>query len=149
MGYTISKVEVWAGDIFNRPGMLARVLEVLANAGAKLEFIVSRRLTRNTGRVYVAPLTDGKQKRAAADVGLVVASGMHSIRIDGPDRVGLGAGIVRCIAAADINVRGVSAATIGRRSVIYLAFGSKEDAATAVKVIGKHLGRLRRSSKRA
>lgn len=141
MGYTISRVEVWAGDIFNRPGMLARVLEALANAGAKLEFIVSRRLTRNTGRVYVAPLKGAKQKRAAADVGLVVAAGMHSIRIDGPDRVGLGAGIARCIASADINVRGVSAAMIGRRSVFYMAFGSKDDAATAVKVIGKHLRR--------
>ena len=148
MAYTISKVEVWAGDIFNRAGMLARVLEALANAGAQLEFIVSRRLTRNTGRVYVAPITGDKQRQAAADVGLVAASGMHSIRIEGPDRVGLGAGIARCIAAAEINVRGVSAAMIDRRSVIYLAFGSKDDAATAVKVIGKHLTPASRSSKR-
>jgi predicted amino acid-binding ACT domain protein len=139
MSYKIKKVEVWAGDLLNRPGMLARVLEALAQAGAQLEFLVGRQVTEETSRIFVAPLKGKKQKQAAADVGLVSATGMHSIRIEGPDRPGLGAEISRAVAAAGINIRGVSGATIGRKSVVYLAFEGDEDAKLATKAIQKRL----------
>lgn len=139
MPYTIKKVEVWAGDLLNRPGMLARVLEALAQAGAQLEFLVGRQVTKQTSRVFVAPLRGKKQKQTAAEVGLVSATGMHSIRIEGADRPGLGAEMARAVAAAGINIRGVSGATIGRKSVVYLAFKTGDEASAATKVIQKLL----------
>ncbi len=139
MSYTVRKIEVWAGDVVNRTGMLARVLEALSQAGAELEFLVSRRVTESTARIFVAPLKGKKQKQAARDVGLVPAVGMHAIRIDGPDRAGLGARIARCIAAAGTNIRGASSATIGRKNVFYLAFKTEEEAAQAAKVVRKQL----------
>ncbi|MCG8403656.1 MAG: hypothetical protein MI923_00525 [Phycisphaerales bacterium] len=141
MAYTIKKVEVWAADIVNKPGMLARMLEGLTQAGAQLEFLIARRVTEHTSRVFIAPLKGKKQHQAAADVGLVPAAGMYAIRIDGPDRGGLGAEITRAVAAGGINIRGASSATLGRKNVFYLAFKTDEESKAATKVVKKALSR--------
>ncbi len=82
--------------------------------------------------------------QAAADVGLVPADGMHSIRVDGPDRAGLGAQITRAVASAGINIRGASAATLGRKNVFYLAFKTNDEATAAAKVVRKLLAAKKR-----
>ena len=135
MTYTITKVEVWAGDFVNRPGMLARVLEALTQAGVRLEFLIGRRVTEATSRIFVAPLKGKREKQIATEVGLVSASGMFALRVEGLDRVGLGAEMARAIAAADINIRGVSAATIGRKSVFYFAFKTDTEFKAAKRVL--------------
>ena len=132
MGYKIAKAEVWAGDILNRPGTLARVLEALSNAGASLEFVIARKASDTTSRVFVAPIKGAKQKLAAADLGLSPASGMHAVRIEGPDRAGLGAEITREVAARGVNLRGASAAAVGKQSLAYLAVSTPEDLTTAI-----------------
>jgi len=144
MSYTIKAVEVWAGDIRNRPGMLARVLEALSNAGASLEFIVARRVTDNTSRIFVAPLKGKGQKQAAGDVGLVVAQNMHALCVQGPNRAGLGAELARAIADAGINLRGLSAATIGKKAILYFGFRSADDSKAANRALKKVL-RAKRS----
>ena len=128
----------------NRPGMLARVLEALTEAGAQLEFLIGRRVTERTSRIFVAPLKTKKQKDAAQAVGLVRASGMHALRVEGPDRRGLGAEMSRAIASAGINIRGVSAATVGRKSVFYLAFKTPGECGAAAAVLRRLLGGRRR-----
>ncbi len=144
MPYTVKKVDIWAGDILNRPGMLARVLESLTQAGAQLEFMIARRVNEQTSRLFVAPVKGRKQRQSAADVGLVPAKGMHSIRVEGPDRAGLGAEITRAVASAGINMRGASAATLGRKNVFYLAFKTSDEAAAAAKVVRKTLAGKKR-----
>ncbi len=139
MAYEIGKVDVWAVDVLNQPGTLARALEALRNAGAQLEFVIARRAAENTSRVFLAPIKGAKQKQAAADVGITLASGMHAFRIEGPDRPGLGADLTRAIANQGINLRGVSAAVVGRRSVTYLAFDSEQDMKVAVTIVKKLL----------
>ncbi|QOJ15418.1 MAG: ACT domain-containing protein [Planctomycetia bacterium] len=135
MSLKITRADVWAMDVRNRPGMLARILEALATAGADLEFVVARRVTENTSRVFVAPLKGAKQLRAAADVGLQRAAGMHCVRVSGPDRPGAGARLTRALAAADLNLRGVSNAAIGSKFLCYFAFATADDADTARKVL--------------
>ncbi len=144
MPYTINKVEVWAADIMNRPGTLAHVLEELTDAGAELEFMIARRVDRKTSRVFVAPIKGRKQERAASEVGLSRAKGMHSIRIEGPDRAGLGAKITRAVAAQGINLRGASGAAIGRKAVIYLAVEAEQDMKKAMRVVRSLLSNKRR-----
>ncbi len=139
MPYTINKVDVWAGDILNRSGMLARVVEALTNAGAQLEFMIARRVNDKTSRVFLAPIKGAKQHRVASDVGLVRASGMHSLRIEGPDRAGLGAAITRAVADNGINLRGASAAAIGKKAVFYLAVESDQNLREATRVVRKLL----------
>lgn len=148
MSYAIRKVEVWAGDFVNRAGVLARVLEALTQAGAQLEFLIGRRVTEHTSRVFVAPLKGAKQKAAAGGVGLVPAGGMHSVRVEGPNRPGLGAEMARALAAAGINIRGASAAAVGRKSVFYFAFETEEELKLALSVLRKVLRSKKRASRR-
>lgn len=135
MKLKIQKAEVWVVDVVNKPGMLARVLEALAGAGAALEFVVARRVTENTARAFVAPLKGARQARAAADVGMQKAAGMHTLRVEGLDKPGLGAALTRRLADAGLNLRGLSAAAIGRKSVCYVAFKTAGEAAAAQRVL--------------
>jgi len=141
MAYTVKKVDVWAGEIADRPGGLASTLTSMNKAGANIEFVVARRAPDKpgTGGVFLTPLKGVKQKTAAQQAGLATSAGLHSVRVEGPDRAGLGAKMTDALAGAGINVRGISAAALGRRAVSYLAFDSAEDAEAAVKILKKAL----------
>lgn len=139
MAANVKKVDVWVTDLANHPGTLARVLEALAQAGADLEFLIARQVDENTSRLFLAPLKGKKQQRAAAEVGLVPAQGMHSIRLEGLNRPGVGAELTRAISVAGLNIRGASAAAMGRQHVFYLAFNTEDDAKAATKVVRKVL----------
>ena len=141
MAYSIRKVDVWAAEIDDRPGGLAEKLEALAKAGASLEFIISRRTPGNPGKgvVFLTPIKGTKQQRVASEAGLNTTNSLHSVRVEGPDRPGLGIKMTRALADAAINMRGISAAALGRRSVSYFAFDNAEDADNAVKLLKKAL----------
>lgn len=141
MAYSIRKVNVWAAEIDDRPGGLAGKLEALAKAGASLEFIIARRQPDKpgTGVVFLTPVKTAKQKQAASEAGFSTTASLQSVRVEGPDRPGLGTTMTRALAAAGINLRGISAAALGRKSVSYFAFDSAEDADNAVKLLRKAL----------
>ena len=81
-----------------------------------------------------------KQIRAARKAGLSKATNMHSLRLEGPDKPGLGARISDAIAEAGINMRGLSAAAIGRKSVVYFAFDTDADVKMASRILKKTFG---------
>jgi len=141
MAYTVKKVDVWAGEVADRPGGLAATVSVLSSAGANLEFIIARRAPDKpgTGVVFVTPIKGAKQKSAAQAAGLSTTDSVHSVRVEGPDRAGLGAKMTDTLSAAGINLRGLSGAAIGRRAVSYLAFDSATDAASAIGLLRKAL----------
>ena len=141
MSYNINKVEVWAADIPNRAGTLSRVLEGVSNAGAQLEFMIARKVDDATSRVFVAPIKGAKRQQAASGVGLNRAAGMLSLRIEGPDRPGLGARITNAVAEKGVNLRGASAAAVGKKAVFYLAVESEQDLKAATQAVRKVLGR--------
>ena len=90
--------------------------------------------------VFLAPLKGTAQTRAAKNVGLSKATVLHSLRLEGPDRPGLGTKITATVADAGINMRGLSAAALGKRSVCYLAFDCAADAQKAGRLLKKALG---------
>ena len=139
MAYKIKKVDVWACDISNRPGTLARNLKTLAEAGASLEFVIARRVNDDTSRSLLAPIKGKKLQSAAAEAGLRKAEGLHALRIEGPDKPGLGALLTHAIGEGGINLRGLSAAALGKRSVCYAAFATEDDAQNAAKIAKKVL----------
>lgn len=141
MAYTIKKIDVWAGEIDDRPGGLAEKLEALGKARGNLEFVISRRAPEKpgTGVVFLTPVKGSAQRRAANEAGLNTTDSLHSLRVEGPDRPGLGMKMTRALADVGINLRGVSAAALGRRSVTYFAFDSADDAAKAIGVLKKAL----------
>ena len=141
MAYTIKKVDVWAGEIADRPGGLADKLSALSDAGANFEFLISRRAPDKPGAgvVFLAPIKGAKQKGAAQAGGLTTTDSLHSVRVEGPDRAGLGAKMADALATEGINLRGISAAALGRRAVSYFAFDKATDADAAVRILKKTL----------
>jgi len=132
MGLKVSKVEVWAAPIEDRVGGLVHKLAPLSAAGANLEFVIARRAPEHPGKgvVFVAPLAGEEQVRGATDAGFLPADSLHSVRIEGPDRPGLGMMMAKALADAGVNLRGLSAAAIGRKFVCYLALDTADDAET-------------------
>ena len=141
MPYEITDVDTWVAEIENRPGGLARTLEDLAVGDVNLEFVVGRRTPEKpgSGLVFIAPVKGAAQIKAAKNAGFHKAETMHSVRLTGPDKAGLGSRMTRVIADAGINLRGVTAASIGKKCLVYFAFDSKEEAKLAARALKKAL----------
>ena len=137
MALQVSRVDIWAGSVQDRPGALAEKLTALAEAGAELQYVMARRAPEKpgTGVVFLTPLK-GAGQTAAAKLGFRKTT-HSSIRIEGPDKPGMGAKITAALAAGGINLRGVSAAAIGKRFVAYVALDTPADAAKAVRILKK------------
>jgi len=135
----VTRVDVWAATIKDRPGGLAGKLAALAEAGANLEFVIARRAPEKpgTGVVFVTPIKGAAQLRAAKLAGFVKSKSLHSVRVEGPDKPGLGAKLAEALAKAGINLRGLSAAALGKRFICHLAFQTTGDAAKAMRVLKK------------
>jgi hypothetical protein len=137
MALNVTRADVWAARIEDRPGGLAEKLAALAEAGAKLEFVVARRASERPGAgvVFLTPLKGAAQTRAAKKAGFETTKSLHSLRVEGTDKPGLGAKMTQALAQARINLRGLSAAAVGPRCVVHLAFDSSADAAKAARLL--------------
>ena len=143
MTYQITKEDVWVGTIEDRAGGVAEKLEALSRVGVNLEFMIARRAPEKsgTGVVFMAPLRGEDSVRAALQAGLSQWTSAFTLRIEGPDRPGLGALITWAVANEGISLRGFSGAKLGERSVFYLAFDSAADADRASDELTKALNR--------
>lgn len=146
MSYSVKRAAVWVGDIMNRPGMLARVLEALSAAGANLEFLIARRVSDNTSRVFVSPIKGKRQEAAARDVGLMPADTMHTVRVEGPDQPGLASELTRGVAGSGVNLRGASAAAVDGKAVIYLGVTTASEADAALRAVKGVIAGMKRGS---
>jgi hypothetical protein len=139
MKMNVQRTEVWAATIDDRPGGLHEKLAVLAGAGANLEFVISRRTPDQPGEgvAFVTPIKGAKQTRAAEDSGFRKTDRLHSVRVEGTDKPGIGAAMTEALADAGLNLRGVSGAALGRQFIAYLALDTAEDAAIALEILKK------------
>lgn len=137
MDFRLNRIPVWSAEIPDKPGGAATVLEALAEAGANLEFVWTRRLADKPGKgvIFVAPITGAAQTRAAQSVGLAKAKDLVLLRIDGTDRPGVGHSLAACLARAGINLRGMSMTAFAGQFVAYVACDSTEDTARAVQAL--------------
>ncbi len=139
MKLSVSRTDTWGSVIDDRPGGLADKLAALAAAGANLELIVARRAPeqRGSGVLFVTPLKGAKQIKAAEAAGFQKTESLHSLRVEGADKAGLGARLTQALAEAGINLRGLSGAALGKRYVSHLALDTAKDAAKATAVLRK------------
>ncbi len=137
MAIEVRKVEVWAGSLVDQVGDLDRVLAALAGAGANLECVIARRQADRPGGgvVFVSPVKGKKQQAAAREAGLSPAADMGTLRVEAADKAGLGHRLLGAVATAGINLRGMSAAVIGKKAVFYLGFDSLAEAEQAAKAM--------------
>jgi hypothetical protein len=137
MELIVQREEVWAASIEDKPGALAKKLAPLSEAGADLDFIIARRAPDKpgTGVVFVTPLRGDREVSAATMAGFAVSGHMHAVRVEGQNQPGIVATLTGKLAEAGLNLRGLSAAAIGTRFVLHLAFDTDEAAAKAIKIL--------------
>lgn len=140
MEYEITQVEVWAGTVEDRSGGAARVLAALSEAGANLEFAIARPAVDQpgAGTLFVAPVVGEEPVRIAESVGLR-RSGIHVLRVTGPDRPGLVAGLTSALAEQGVNLGGLSTAAIGGQGVMYFRFNTGNALQRGREILERHL----------
>ena len=139
MALKVAKADVWAVTIDDRPGGAAEKLETLSKAGANLEMLLARRTAEQPGKgvMFVTPLKGKKALDAAQQSGMGKPENIHSIRIEGGDKPGLGSKIARALSDAGINFRGMSAIAIGKKFVSFVALDSADDQVRAIAALKK------------
>ena len=137
MRLDISRVDMWAASIEDRPGGLAKKLETLAAAGIDLDFVSARRAPDKpgTGAVFVAPIAGVRQTRAAREAGFEKSESLHAVRINTGNKPGFSADLTKVLADANLNLRGFSGAAITNRALFYIAFDTSTDAGKAVRAL--------------
>lgn len=138
MDLDAQRVDVWAATIDDRPGGLAEKLAPLAEAGANLEFVVSRRSPDKPGKgvVFLTPLHGYAQTTAAERAGFAITQHSHSVRVEGENRPGVGAEVTKMLGDAGINLRGLSAGVLGTKFIMHVALDSEADADRVISMLG-------------
>jgi hypothetical protein len=139
MALTIDRVDTWLSTIKDEPGALAKKLDTLATGGVNLEFIISRRAPDKPGKgvVFVTPIKGAAQIRVAKKAAFRKTKTLQTLRVEGTNKKGIGAAITGALAEAGINMRGFSAAAIGRKFVAHVALDKAADATLARRILKK------------
>jgi hypothetical protein len=137
MGFKLDRVHVWSGEIQDKVGGIAQKLAQLAQAGANLEYIYTRRLAERpgTGILFVAPVTGPSQVRAARAAGLAETQDQMVLRVDGDNQAGLGHRLTQQWALAGINLQGLTMSVLANKFIGYATFDNVNDANRAAQIL--------------
>ncbi|MBV9122084.1 MAG: amino acid-binding ACT [Planctomycetes bacterium] len=137
MGFKLDRVHVWSGEIADQAGGIAAKLAPLAQAGANLEFILTRRQPDKPGSgiLYVAPVTGPAQVRAARSVSLAETQNPVVLRVEGDNQAGLAHRLTQQWALAGINLQGLTMSVLGHHFVGYASFDTVADANRAAQIL--------------
>ncbi|HLQ43679.1 MAG TPA: ACT domain-containing protein [Planctomycetaceae bacterium] len=139
MAITVTKVDVWTTEIPDQPGGLSAKLDPLAKAGVNLDFVMARRQPDKPGSgvAFAVGMKGAKGAKVATAASWQKSETIGAVRVDGGDKPGACHKLLQKLAAANINLRGMSASVIGKKFVTFLAFDSIADAAQAAKLLKK------------
>jgi hypothetical protein len=137
MGFKLERVHIWSGEIADKAGGMASKLAPLAEAGANLEYIATRRQSDRpgTGLLFVAPVTGPAQVRAARLAGLAETHETVVLRVEGDNQAGLASRLTQQWALAGINLQALTMAVLSNRFVGFAAFDSVADANRAAQIL--------------
>jgi hypothetical protein len=139
MALKVTKADVWMTTVDDRAGGAADKIEPLSRAGANFEFVFARRTPEDPGKglLIVFPVKGAKVVKAAQEAGFARSASMFSVRIEGGDKPGMTARIMRALADAGISFRGMPATAVGRKFVSFVALDSEADRDKALGVLKK------------
>jgi len=137
MALSVRRVQVWSGEIPDRPGAAAAKLAALNDAGAELEFVFTRPNPQrpDTAVIFLAPVTGPEQIQAARDAQLGPALDSVMLCVEGDQRPGISYDLMSRLAIAGINLRGLSISATAGRFAAYLAFDDPDVATTALRIL--------------
>jgi hypothetical protein len=139
MGFKLDRVHVWSGEVADQAGGVSAKLSLLAQAGANLEYVYTRRTPERpgTGVLYVAPVTGPMQVRAARAAGLSETNDPIVLRVEGDNAAGLAHRVTQQWAMAGLSLQGLMMSVYGGRFVGYAAFDTVADANRAAAILGE------------
>jgi hypothetical protein len=137
MGFKLDRIHVWSGEIQDKAGGIAQKLAPLAQAGANLEYIYTRRQPDKpgTGVLFVAPITGPAQVRVARASGLVETQDQVVLRVEGDNQAGLAHRLTQQWALAGINLQGLTMSVFGNKFVGFASFDNGSDANRAAQIL--------------
>jgi hypothetical protein len=137
MGFKLDRVHVWSGEIQDQAGGIAQKLAPLAQAGANLEYIYTRRQPDKpgTGMLFVAPVTGPAQVRVAKAAGFAETHDQVVLRVEGDNQAGLGHRLTQKWALEGINLQGLTMSVFGAKFVGFATFDDVADANRAAQIL--------------
>lgn len=133
MSVKVKRLTLWRREDANRPGLLADILEPLAESGADLKVMMGYRLPGHENRAVVelAPVTGAKRETAARSAGLEPATSIPTLIVEGDNHPGLGSALSREMARAGIDMAFLMAQVVGDRYSAVIGFATEGDARQA------------------
>lgn len=150
MSFKMVRVHLWSCEVEDKAGGTAAKLSFLAQAGANLEYVFTKRLADKPGKgiLYVTPVTGPTQVAAARAAGLAETDSPIVHHIEGVNEAGLAHHLTQAWAMAGISFQGLTMAVLGNSFVGYAAFDSVADANKAAQILadlGSHKSGAARS----
>ena len=137
MSFKMERVHLWSGEVEDAPGGTASKLVHLAQAGANLEYVFTKRLPNKpgTGILYVSPVTGAAQISAAREAGLSETDYPVVHRIEGDNEAGLAHRLTQAWAIAGISFQGLTMSVLEGKFIGFAAFDAVNDANVAAKIL--------------
>jgi hypothetical protein len=137
VGFKLDRIHVWSGEIQDKAGGIAQKLAPLAQAGANLEYIYTRRQPDKpgTGILFVAPVTGPAQVRVARASGLAETQDQVVLRVEGDNQAGLAHRLTQQWALEGINLQGLTMSVFGNKFVGFASFDTVNDANRAAQIL--------------
>src|SRR5262245_42482273 len=138
MSFKLDRIHVWAGEVPDQAGGVAAKLSSLAQAGANLEYVYTRRLEGRpgTGILYVAPISGASAQKAARSAGLHEVNSPIVLRVEGDNAAGLAHRLTQQWAVEGLSLHGLMMCVLGEKFVGYVSFDSVADANRAAAILG-------------
>jgi hypothetical protein len=137
MSYKFDRVHVWSCEVQDQAGGVSSKLAFLAQAGANLEYVFTKRIQDKPGSgvLYVAPVSGAAQVRAARAAGMTETDSPIVRRIEGDNEAGLAHRLTQQWAIASISFRSLTMTVLAGKFVGYAAFDTIDDANRAAQIL--------------
>jgi hypothetical protein len=136
MAFTVKEITLWRREIENRPGVLAGVLDPLADKRVDVQVLMAYRFPgdETRGALELFPVS-GKKATAAAQAAGLAPADIPALLVQGTNRAGIGFESARALADAGINLAFVVGQVIGTRFSAVYGFDSESDRRQAISVL--------------
>lgn len=137
MSVTVKKAVLWRREVKNQPGVLAKTLAPLADAGVNVQVLMGYAFPGQPGKsaIEVYPVSGTKASVAAKKAGLHAGNEIACLHVQGRDEAGLGHRIATALGKAKVNINFVMVQVIGDKYSGFFGFSSAAQAEKASKII--------------
>jgi hypothetical protein len=131
------QVEYYYATVPDEPGTALKVLSQLQQAGVNLAACLAFPSEKGRSQIDLVPENAGALKEAAGKAGIKLTGPRKAFLVQGDDRVGAVADVIRRLAEAKINITATAASAAGGGRygmILWVAPGDYAKAAKALRV---------------